>query len=184
MLLKTQDVTYHRLVRQFGTVSEIVSGVSYQGGLFVRGNSYPKTQRQTAITEMRRSFLDPDPAIACLLVEDGDIVTIWYEDRYIIKVAESDRDILKYYNLAQLVEMMRSAQGIKREDRSQSFRFPFRRCFIGKEAISWIVTNLGIDRSHAVKLGQRLIDEKWAHNLSNREAFQDGDLFYQFLLDK
>ena len=184
MLLKTQDVTHHRLVRQFGTVSEIVSGVSYQGSLFVCGNSYPKTQRQTAITEMRRSFLDPEPAIACLLVEDDDIVTIWYEDRYIIKVAESDRDILNYYNLAQLVELMRSAQGVKREDRSRSFRFPLRRCFIGKEAIDWIVINLEIDRPYAVELGQRLLDEKWARNLSNREAFQDSDLFYQFLLDK
>ena len=184
MLLKTQDVTYHRLVRQFGIVSEIVSGVGYQGSLFVQGNSYPKTQRQTAITEMRRSFLDPDPAIACILVEDTDIVTIWYEDRYIIKIAETDGDVVQYYNLAQLVEAMRSAYGVKIEDRSQSFRFPHRRCFVGKEAVNWVVTNLKIDRACAIALCQRLIDEKWAKNLSNREGFQDGDLFYQFLLDK
>ncbi len=184
MLLKSQDVIYCQLVRQFGTISEIVSGVSYQGTLFVRGNSYYLEHRQDAITEMRRSFLDPEPAVACLLVEDGDIVTIWYEDRYIIKVVETEQDIIEYCNLAQLVEVMRSPQGVKIEDRAQSFRLPYRRCFIGREAVDWLQTNLNINRPHAVALGQRLIDEQWVRNLSNKQPFQDGDLYYQFYLDK
>jgi Domain found in Dishevelled, Egl-10, and Pleckstrin (DEP) len=184
MLLKSQDVIYCQLVRQFGTISEIVSGVHYQGSIFVRGNSYRLEQRQAAITEMRRSYLDPEPAVACLLVEDGDIVTIWYEDRYIIKVVETDRDIVEYSNLAQLVEAMRSPHGVKIENRSQSFRFPLVRCFVGREAVDWISTNLKIDRADAVLLGQRLIEEKWARNLSNKQPFEDGELFYQFTLDK
>ena len=101
MLLKSQDISYCQLVRQFGTTSEIVSGVNYQGNLFVRGNSYPQQQRQSAIVEMRRNYLDPEPAVACLLVEDGDLVTIWYEDRYIIKVVETTQEIVQYFNLAQ-----------------------------------------------------------------------------------
>jgi hypothetical protein len=184
MLLKSQDVSYCQLVRQFGNTAEIVSGVNYQGSLFVRGNSFPLQQRQIAITEMRRSYLDPEPAIACLLVEDGDIVTIWYEDKYIIKIVKDALDIVSYSNLAQLVADMRSPQGVKIENRAQSFRFPYLRCFVGREAVDWMTKKLSIDRPQAVALGQRLIDDKWLRNLSNKQPFEDNDLFYQFLMDK
>jgi hypothetical protein len=184
MLLKSQDVSYCQLIRQFGTTSEIVSGVNYQGNLFVRGNSFPLPQRQVAITEMRRNYLDPEPAIACLLVEDGDIVTIWYEDRYILKIATNAQDIVKYLDLSRLVEEMRSPQGVTIDDRAQSFRLPYRRCFIGRESVDWITTKLSISRLDAVALGQRLIDENWLKNISNKQPFQDADLFYQFYLDK
>jgi hypothetical protein len=184
MLLKSQDVSYCQLIRQFGTTSEIVSGVNYQNNLFVRGNSYPQQQRQAAITEMRRNYLDPEPALACLLVEDGDIVTIWHEDRYIIKVVESAHEIVEYFNLAQLVQEMRSPQGVKIENRSQSFRLPYLRCLIGREGVDWMSTRLAIERHQAVALGQRLIDDNWLKNLSNQQPFEDGDLFYQFCMDK
>ena len=184
MLLKSQDVSYCQLVRQFGTISEIVSGVNYQGNLFARGNAYPQQQRQAAITEMRRSYLDPEPAVACLLVEDGDTVTIWYEDRYIIKIVENANDIVTYFNLAQLVEEMRSPQGVKIENRSQSFRLPYPRCAIGREMVDWMSAKLSISRPQAVKLGQRSIDENWLRNLSNQRPFEDGELYYQFCMDK
>jgi hypothetical protein len=184
MLLKSQDVSYCQLVRQFGTTSEIVSGVSFKGNLFVRGNSYPVQQRQAAITEMRRSYLDPEPAIACLLVDDGEIATIWYEDRYIIKVVESSQDIVTYFDLAQLVKEMRSPQGVEIKNRSQSFRLPFVRCFIGREAVDWMSAKLAISRPEAVALGQRLIADKWLKNLSNQQPFEDADFFYQFCMDK
>jgi Domain found in Dishevelled, Egl-10, and Pleckstrin (DEP) len=184
MLLKSQDVSYCQLIRQFGTTSEIVSGVSFKGNLFVRGNSYPVQQRQAAITEMRRSYLDPEPAIACLLVDDGKIATIWYEDRYIIKVVESSQDIVKYYDLAQLVKDLRSPQGVEIKNRSQSFRFPFVRCFIGREAVDWMSAKLVISRPEAVALGQRLMTDNWLKNLSNHQPFEDADFFYQFCMDK
>ncbi len=184
MLLKSQDIIYCQLVRQFGTTAEIVSGVRYQGGVFVRGNSYHAEHRQEAIIEMRRNFLDPEPAIACILVEDGDIVTIWHEDRYILKLVETEQDIVQYFNLAQLVEGMRSPHGVKIETRSQSFRLPYLRCFVGREAVDWMQTKLHISRPNAIVLGQRLIDDNWMRNLSNRQPFQDADLFYQFHLDR
>ena len=184
MLLKSQDVSYCQLVRQFGTISEIVSGVNYQGNLFVRGNSYLQQQRQAAITEMRRSYLDPEPAVACLLVADGEIETIWYEDRYILKIVADANDIITYSNLAQLVEEMRSPQGVKIENRSQSFRLPYLRCAIGREMVDWLSTRLSISRLNAVTIGQRLIDENWLKNLSNKQPFGDNDFYYQFCMDK
>ncbi len=184
MLLKSQDVSYCQLVRQVETSSAIVSGVNYQGNLFMRGNSYPLSQRQLAIMEMRRSYLDPEPAIACLLVEEGDLLTIWYEDRYIIKVVETAAEIVRYFDLIELVEQMRSSQGVKIETRSQSFRLPFKQCFIGREAVDWMSSRLAIGRQEAVMLGQRLIEKNLLQNLSDRQPFADADLFYQFYLDR
>jgi hypothetical protein len=184
MLLKSQDISYCQLIRQFGTTSEIVDGVNYQCSLFVRGNSFHHHQRQSAILEMRRNYLDPEPAIACLLVADGDIVTIWYEDRYILKIVETTQEIVRYFNLAQLVGEMRSPQGVKIETRSQSFRLPYKKCSIGREVVDWLSSRFSIDRPDAIALGQRLIDEKWLQNLSNQKPFVDEDLFYQFYLDK
>jgi Domain found in Dishevelled, Egl-10, and Pleckstrin (DEP) len=184
MLLKSQDISYCQLVRQVENLSAIVSGVSYQGNLFMRGNSYPLSQRQSAILEMRRSYLDPEPAIACLLVEDGDLLTIWYEDRYIVKSVETTAEIVSYFNLTELVEQMRSPQGVKIETRAQSFRLPYKQCFVGREAVDWISSCLSISRAEAVMLGQRLIEAKLLYNLSGRQPFVDADLFYQFHLDK
>jgi hypothetical protein len=184
MLLKSQDISYCQLVRQVETSSAIVNGVSYQGNLFMRGNSYTLQQRQSAIMEMRRSYLDPEPAIACLLVEDGDRLTIWYEDRHILKIVETPAEIVSYFNLTELVEQMRSPQGVKIENRAQSFRFPYKRCFIGREAVDWISSRIAIGRAEAVMLGQRLMDAKLLYNLSDRQPFVDADLFYQFHLDR
>jgi hypothetical protein len=184
MLVKSQDVSYVQLVRQFGTTSEIVMGVRYRGNLFVKGNSYPQQQRQIAITEMRRSFLDPEPAVACLLVEEGEIVTIWHEDRYIVKIVETAQDLVEYFNLAELVEHMRRPNGVEIKDRQQSFRLPYPNCFVGKEAVDWFVARLRLDRQDAIVLGQRLLDENWIRNLSNQESFRDAELFYQFSADR
>jgi hypothetical protein len=184
MLLKSQDVSYCQLVRRVENSSVIVSGVSYQGNLFRRGNSYPLPQRQSAIVEMRRSYLDPEPAIACLLVEDGDVLTIWYEDPYIVKLVETTAEIVSYFNLTELVEQMRSPHGVKIETRSQSFRLPYKQCFVGREAVDWISSRLSISRTEAVMLGQRLMDAKLLANLSDRQPFVDADLFYQFQLDR
>jgi hypothetical protein len=184
MLLKSHDVSYCQLVRQVENSSAIVSGVSYQGNLFMQGNSYPLSQRQSAIIEMRRSYLDPEPAIACLLVENGNLLTIWYEDHHIIKIVENAAEIVKYYNLTELVDRMRSPQGVTIETRDRSFRLPYKQCFIGREAVDWISSRLSIGRTEAVMLGQRLMDAKLLANLSDRQPFVDADLFYQFHLDR
>ncbi len=184
MLLKSHDVNYCQLVWQLGNTSAIVSGVIYQGSLFMRGNSYPRQQRQAAITEMRRSYLDPEPATACLLVEDGDTVTIWHEDSGIVKVVETAKEIVSYLNLAELVAQMRSSHGVEIKTRAQSFRLPYKRCFIGREAVSWLATNLAIDRLEAESLGQKLMDENLLYHVPGKERFKDADLFYQFAQDR
>ena len=97
--------------------------------------------------EMRRSYLDPEPAIACLLVEDGDLLTIWYEDRYIIKVVETTAEIVRYFDLAELVEQMRSPQGVKIETSLSKFSAALQTNALSvREAVDWMSSRLAIGR--------------------------------------
>jgi hypothetical protein len=203
MLLKSQAVSYCQLVRQVGTDSEIINGVIYKGNLFAQGNSYQKEHRDLAISEMRRCFLDPEPPTACLLVEDGDIVTIWHEDTKIIKIVETTQDIVEYLNLEQLVDAMKSPMGIEIKNRWYDSLSPHR-CFVAKTAIDWMLTKLPIDRQEAqligkrliqagwIKqspiyqqdaklIGQRLIDRGWNNCLISADVFEDGEILYDFI---
>lgn len=184
MLLTSADVTYCQLIRQVGAMQEVVSGVKYNGSLFVRGNSYSPRQRNFAIGEIRRQYLDKEPAIACLLVESEDSLIAWYEDSSIVKEFGAKQNIVADIDLPELVEKMKSPQGVKIENRSQSFRLPHLRCFIGREGVDWMSKNLAIDRTQAVELGQRLIAAQLMTNLSNKKPFEDGDFHYQFFMDK
>jgi hypothetical protein len=202
MLLKSQEVSYCQLVRQVGTDSEIINGVRYKGNLFAQGNSYNKYQRDIAIHEMRRCFLDPEPPTACLLVEDGDIVTIWYEDRNMIKVVETTQDIVQYINLEQLAYWMRSDDGVELEKRWYNL-LGSHQYFLGHNAISWMLSKLPINREEAKAIGQRLLDGGWikqlpihhqnaksigkrlideglSGDLGKKDSFLDGNILYYF----
>jgi Domain found in Dishevelled, Egl-10, and Pleckstrin (DEP) len=181
MLLKSQAVSYCQLVRQVGTDSEIINGVIYKGNLFAQGNSYHKDHREQAITEMRRCFLDPEPPIACLLVEDGEIVTIWHEDLRIVKIVETTQDIVTYINLEQLIDVMKSPAGVEVKNRWYEAMYPHR-CFVGKIAIDWMLTKLPIDREEAKLIGNRLIQDGWIEQLPMH--LQDAKFIGQRLLDR
>ena len=184
MLLKSEDITYCQLVRQTGSRQEIVTGVKYGSTLFIRGNSYSPHQLSFAVGELRRKYLDQEPAIACILVESEDSLIAWHEDPTIMKEVKEEHNTIIEIVLPELVEQMKSPKGVKIQNRSQSFRLPHLRCFIGREAVDWMCKNLAIDRAQGVELGQRLIAAKLMTNLSNKQPFEDCDFHYQFFMDK
>ncbi|XP_056018682.1 uncharacterized protein LOC125670590 isoform X2 [Ostrea edulis] len=55
--------------------------------------------------------------------------------------------------------------------------------FVGKEFVDWIVKTKGLERSVAVEMGQKLIDQHFGHNLKSAEKFQDSDALYRLLDD-
>jgi hypothetical protein len=182
MLLSSDAVTYCQIVRHRGEDTEVIPGVAYHGNLFVRGHSFPKTQKDIAIAEMRSKYLDPEPPIACLLIELPESVTIWHEDRQVIRAVSSTEDIVKYTNIPDLVKAMQSHPGgLTLKDRAMSFRLrTYRQCFIGKEGVNWLVTHLTLSRPESVVLGQRAIDSGWMVNALEGKTFGDDDGFYQF----
>lgn len=72
---------------------------------------------------------------------------------------------------------------IRIENRWYNLRF-HPRCFVGSEAVIWLMQSLKISHENAILLGQRLIDEKLIHHVTDNHAFKDEYLFYRFYWDE
>ncbi|KAI0560195.1 DEP domain containing protein [Gracilaria domingensis] len=59
----------------------------------------------------------------------------------------------------------------------------YQRCFIGEEAVQWMVDNLSMTRKAAVDTGQKLMDAGIMHHVTHSEPFSDAYFFYRFQED-
>jgi small-conductance mechanosensitive channel len=82
-----------------------------------------------------------------------------------------------------LVERMRGPDGVAIEDRRYRLSI-HRRCFVGGEAVQWLVAREGLTRAEARALGERLVERGLAHHVLDEHGFEDGHLFYRFYADE
>jgi small-conductance mechanosensitive channel len=81
-----------------------------------------------------------------------------------------------------LLERMRDAQGVPVADRRYRLRV-YQRCFVGCEAVDWLVGALAISREEAVEIGRVLVERGAIHHVVNEQPFKDGHFFYRFRAD-
>jgi len=93
------------------------------------------------------------------------------------------KDIIANIEIKKVIEKMRNIGGVKIKNRRYNLRI-YPNCFIGSEAVEWIVENLNLSTEQAIKLGQRLIDENFIHHVLDRHDFQNEYLFYRFYWDE
>ena len=86
-------------------------------------------------------------------------------------------------NLDRVVAQMRNVGGLEIKKRRYNLKV-YSRCFVGSEAVSWLQDNFGLSQTDAIALGQRLIEEKWIHHVTDDHQFKDEDLFYRFYRDE
>jgi Domain found in Dishevelled, Egl-10, and Pleckstrin (DEP) len=55
---------------------------------------------------------------------------------------------------------------------------------LSSEMTTWLVRKFFLSEADAVKLGQRLIDEKLMHHVTDDHHFEDGFFFYRFYWDE
>lgn len=84
--------------------------------------------------------------------------------------------------VAELARRMRAADGVRIEDRRHHFTV-HRRCFVGSEAVRWLVERVGLTHSEALTLGRRLVDQKLIQHVLGEHGFEDAHLFYRFSAD-
>lgn len=53
-------------------------------------------------------------------------------------------------------------------------------CFVGSEAVDWMVASHRLSREEAVTLGQFLVDLGIVHHVVDEHAFTDGNFFFRF----
>lgn len=78
-----------------------------------------------------------------------------------------------------LVEQMRGPEGLSiRDRRFRLTRYP--NCFVGSEAVAWIVRTQKATHAEAVRLGQLLVERGIIHHVTDEHSFKDENLFYCF----
>lgn len=85
-------------------------------------------------------------------------------------------------SLARLVERMRGQDGVPIADRRHRLR-RYPRCFVGADAIAWLVANEGLRHDEAVAVGELMVERNLLHHVLDEHTFHDGNLFYRFRAD-
>jgi small-conductance mechanosensitive channel len=74
---------------------------------------------------------------------------------------------------------MRGPGGVPRSDRRHWLR-SYRDCFVGSEAVAWLVENERLTRNEARVLGERLAELGFIRHVLDEHGFHDGHFYYRF----
>ncbi len=184
-----------------------VSGIIYSDKIFVRVKAFPKEELEVAIKECREEYLDHEQRskIPTLLVKGKSSIGIWmankrYKKQDIIETSDKNdsssapqastsksaaaKDSSGRLDLRKLCAKMRSADiGVEVKTRRHKLKL-FQRCFIGNEAVDWIVEQTKVSRPKAVKIGQTMLEKGFFHHVLDEHQFKDENLFYRFNADE
>jgi len=82
-------------------------------------------------------------------------------------------------NLDDIISQMQGAEGVEIKDRWYR-RNLYSACFIGAEAVDWLMRTQNCQKEDAISLGQLLCDRAIIHHVSDDLSFMDGYHFYRF----
>ena len=81
--------------------------------------------------------------------------------------------------LEQVLARMRGGDGVARADRRHWLRV-YRDCFVGSEAVAWLMQREGLSRDEARAAGERLVERGWVRHVLDEHGFRDGPFYYRF----
>ncbi|MEM8719184.1 MAG: DEP domain-containing protein [Cyanobacteria bacterium P01_G01_bin.39] len=200
LFLDHTQIQYCKIKNQDKTIL----GLIYNNNLFIREKAFPKEEMEIAIKECREEYLDHDERskIATLLVKEKDGIGIWMENNEyksdIISTSNSNQKEskspvssghkkskanLNRISVRQLAQEMRSEQGVEIKTRRYKLKL-YQRCFVGNEAVDWIISKTKLSRTDAVSLGQKMLEKGIFHHVLDEHEFKDEPLFYRFDADE
>jgi potassium efflux system protein len=78
---------------------------------------------------------------------------------------------------------MRAPGGVPIADRRHLLTV-YRACFVGSDAVGWLMRALDIGRDDAIRIGQSLVERRIVHHVLDEHPFRDGNFFYRFYADE
>jgi hypothetical protein len=85
-------------------------------------------------------------------------------------------------DLEALAAAMQSKGGVEIQDRRYRLKI-YASCFVGAEAVDWLVQNRGYSRQEAAEVGQEMMRRDLIAHVSDDQPFQDSYFFYRFTRD-
>ncbi|NEP08973.1 MAG: mechanosensitive ion channel [Symploca sp. SIO2C1] len=98
-------------------------------------------------------------------------------------IPTEQKNLLERVDLDALVKQMRGDGGLEIIDRKYRLKF-YRKCFVGFEAVKWLMKTQKATQVEAIRLGQMLVEQKIIHHVEDQHSFKDGYLFYRFYIDE
>ena len=86
-------------------------------------------------------------------------------------------------DLAAVVTSMRGLSGLAIIDRRWRGHI-YTQCFVGNEAVAWMVSSLNLTLTDAMTLGQSLLEAGIFRHVTDEHDFLDAEFFYRFALDR
>ncbi|BAU63568.1 mechanosensitive ion channel [Stanieria sp. NIES-3757] len=197
LILDANQVQYYQVSAEIAGQIKKASGLTYQGNVFIKVKSYLEEELDNAIKECREQYLDNQAIeIPTLIIKEKKAVTLWIEDNRFKPIQSFDpiNDTVMQtggniqtnplnFNLIKVADQLKGKQGVKIKTRRSKLKL-YHHCFLGNDAVDWLVENLKISRTEAVNLGQKLIDKKIIHHVSDEHSFKDEQLCYRFYQDE
>eukprot|EP00172_Hildenbrandia_rubra_P000774 Plantae.Rhodophyta-Hildenbrandia_rubra.ctg14331.p1 GENE.Plantae.Rhodophyta-Hildenbrandia_rubra.ctg14331~~Plantae.Rhodophyta-Hildenbrandia_rubra.ctg14331.p1 ORF type:complete len:643 (-),score=76.15 Plantae.Rhodophyta-Hildenbrandia_rubra.ctg14331:518-2446(-) len=88
-----------------------------------------------------------------------------------------------FQDFASIYAKMRAPDtGLKVMDRRWRL-LTYPKCFVGSEAVAWMVETLKVNTDEALEMGQKLIEAGIMHHVTHSEPFADAYYFYRFQED-
>jgi hypothetical protein len=87
------------------------------------------------------------------------------------------------YDWEDIIQRMRGPEGISIRDRRYGLKV-FSHCFVGSEAVDWLIKHEQATRPEATIMGQIMLDMGIFHHVLDEHEFEDGPLFYRFYADE
>jgi hypothetical protein len=178
LLLNVSQVQFQEVIKSDSQQPEPQPSVAYQEKLFSKLKDFPKEESAAAEKLLRQLAINKSNLY--LMLEEAESYTIWYQDDRLQPYVENS---IAHIELKDLVREMRDIGGIKVKDRRYRLSV-YPRCFVGSDAVDWLKKRFGLSTEDAVKLGQRLIDEKLLHHVTDGHPFENGYFFYRFFWDE
>ena len=191
LILDSEQVQYCQVIATIEGQSKTESGLIYQNNVFIKVKTYSREDLQTAIRECREDYLDNEEIeVPILIVKAEKEVTLWLEDNRFepqqgqsLSFSPKKKRTSEKVSIHDLAAKMRKKGGVEIKTRHYQLKL-YKRCFVGSEAVDWLVKRLNISRTKAVAIGKKLIDKKVIHHVCDEHSFEDGPLFYRFYEDE
>lgn len=79
----------------------------------------------------------------------------------------------------EVIFKMQGPQGVQLLDRKKGWK-TYNRCFVGSEAVQWLMVTFKLTRLQAIQLGRKLMNSGYLQHVSCDHTFTDADYYYQF----